>query len=140
MLKRMRPGRPSPAMIVAVIALVGAFGGSAVADEAVEFAKTKLINGKRIKNRTISASKVKRNTLGGTEINESKLAVVPNANRANSAATADRATTATTADSLGGTSSTGFVKSGASAGGDLTGTFPNPTVKPLTLHSVGGAG
>jgi hypothetical protein len=46
MLKRMRPGRPSPAMIVAIVALVGAFGGSAIADSAVDFAKSRLRNGK----------------------------------------------------------------------------------------------
>ena len=97
MFKRLRPGRPSPAMIVAIIALVFAFGGTSVADEAVDFAKTKLINGKRLKGRSVSGGKLKRNTIGGTEVNESKLAKVPSASNADKAKSADSATTATSA-------------------------------------------
>src|SRR5437773_587087 len=98
MLKRMRPGRPSPAMIVAIIALVGAFGGSAIADNAVDFAKSKLINGKRLKSRSVAGSKLKKDTLTGTEVNEGALGKVPsatNADKATNATNADKATNAT---------------------------------------------
>src|SRR6185312_1532155 len=97
MLKRMPSGRPSPAMIVAIIALIGALGGSAVADDAVDFAKSKLVNGKRLKSRSVSGNKLKRNTIGGTEINESKLGKVPSATNADKATNATNATNATSA-------------------------------------------
>jgi hypothetical protein len=43
-----RRNRPSPAMIVAVLALLGAFGGSAIAGDAVQIART--ISGSKLKN------------------------------------------------------------------------------------------
>jgi hypothetical protein len=111
MLQRLRPRRPSPAMLVAMIALVVAFGGSAIADSAVDLAKSRLINGKKIKPRTIRGNRVKRDTLTGKEISESKLAVVPNANKANSATTAktaDNATTASNANAVNGVTESQF--------------------------------
>jgi hypothetical protein len=62
-------------MVVALLALFVALGGSAYA--------VSQINGKQIKNRTIAAKKIVKNTLTGTEINESKLGQVPNAQHAN---------------------------------------------------------
>lgn len=59
--------RPSPAMIVAFIALFVAMSG-------VGYTAKKL-NGKRIKSRSIAGSKMKRDTITGTEVNESKLAL-----------------------------------------------------------------
>lgn len=56
---------PSPAMVVALVALFVALAGSG-------YAAAKL-NGKKIKNRTVTGKKLKRNTVGGTEINESRL-------------------------------------------------------------------
>jgi hypothetical protein len=67
-------GRPSPAMAVALVALFVAAGGSS-------YAAVKL-NGKDIKNRTIAAKKLKRNTLGGVEIDESRLGRVASADNA----------------------------------------------------------
>jgi hypothetical protein len=95
MLKRIPLRRPSPAMIVAMIALVGAFGGSAIADEAVQISK--LIKGSKIKKRSIAGNRLKRDTLGGTEINESKLGKVPSAKNADAAASAQEARNATNA-------------------------------------------
>lgn len=112
MLQRMRPQRPSAAMIVAVIALVAALGGSAVADDAVQFAKSKVINGSKIKKKSIAGSKLKNNTVTGTQVNESKLAKVPSATKADSAT---KATSATNADTLDGVDSAGFARTGASA-------------------------
>jgi hypothetical protein len=102
MLNRMRPGRPSPATFIAMIALVGAFGGPALADDAVELAKKKLISGKKIKKRSIQGNRLKRNTLTGTEIRESKLGKVPTAKDADHAINADVATTAGNANAVNG--------------------------------------
>src|SRR5437762_672683 len=101
MLKRLRPMRPSPAMIVAMIALVGMFGGTAIAGQAVDLAKKKLIDGSKIKTRSISGSKLKRNTVSGTEVDESKLAKVPSASNADRATSATNATNATSATNAG---------------------------------------
>jgi hypothetical protein len=142
MLQRLRPRRPSPAMLVAMIALVVAFGGSAIADSAVDLAKSKLINGKKIKPRTIRANRVKRDTLTGKEINESKLAVVPNANKANSATTAktaDNATTASNANAVNGVTESQFTV-GRSAEGSCdpsSSTFVSCASVTLTLPRTG---
>jgi hypothetical protein len=74
----MRP-RISYANVVSTLALVLALGG-------VSYAAVK-INGKNIKDRTVTAKKIKKNSLGGTEINEGKVGKVP------SAASADNANT-----------------------------------------------
>jgi hypothetical protein len=75
---------------MASIAVFVALGGGAYA--AVH------VNGKDIKNHTITGKKIKRNTLGSKQIKESRLGEVPSARRAQSAATADSAATASTAD------------------------------------------
>jgi hypothetical protein len=93
-MRHFRFGRPSPAMVVAVIALVGAFGGSALAGQAVDFAKSKLVSGKKIKKRSIAGNRLRRNTVTGTEVNEAKLGKVPRARRADSATSATSASTA----------------------------------------------
>jgi hypothetical protein len=65
---------PSPAMIVAVIALVVALAGTAYAAQT--------INGGAIKKQTIGGGKLKQKTLTGFQINTNKLGVVPAAKRA----------------------------------------------------------
>lgn len=66
--------RPSPAMVVALIALVAALAGTAYAAQT--------INGGAIKKQTIGAGKLKKKTLTGYQINTNKLGVVPSAQRA----------------------------------------------------------
>src|SRR4249919_1631663 len=66
--------RPSPAMIVALIALAVALGGTAYAAQS--------INGGAIQKQTIGAGKLKHKTLTGYQINTNKLGVVPSAKRA----------------------------------------------------------
>lgn len=80
---------PSPAMVVALLALFVALGGSGYA--AVQ------LNGKSIKNATIAGKKLKRNTVTGRQIRESTLATVRNAN------------------SLGGRAATGYLQTGGTA-------------------------
>lgn len=69
-----RKRRPSPAMVVAVIALVVALAGTAYAAQS--------INGGAIKKQTIGGGKLKKKTLTGFQINTNKLGVVPSAKRA----------------------------------------------------------
>jgi hypothetical protein len=92
-------------MVVALIALLGAFGGSALADQAIDLARVKLLSGSRIKPHSISGNRLKRNTLAGAQIRESKLAKVPSARRADFAGNATTASHATTADSARNASS-----------------------------------
>jgi hypothetical protein len=94
-MKRLLRHRPSPAMIVAVIALFLAMGGVGYAAATIRSGdvvnntlrsrdiRNNTVLGKDIRNRTIRGRDVRRNTLDGTRINESRLGVVP------SAATAD---------------------------------------------------
>lgn len=88
--------RPTPAMGVALLALVVALGGSAYAVSGVD--------GRSLVNRSVPAAKVKRNALGGAEINEARLERVP---RAAAALRADTATSATTAMSAAVATSAG---------------------------------
>jgi hypothetical protein len=69
-----RNRRPSPATVVAVIALIAALAGTAYAAQS--------INGGAIKKQTIGGGKLKKKTLTGFQINTNKLGVVPAAQRA----------------------------------------------------------
>jgi len=100
--------RPSPAMVVALAALVVALGG-------VGYAAV-TINGAQLENRSVPGKKLKNNTLGGAEIKESKLGKVP------TAAHADSATTATNSTALGGTSASRYVHRPVEAWREVTDT------------------
>lgn len=89
--------RPTPSMIVAIVALVMALGGTSYA--AVTF------SGKSIKKRSMPADRIVSNALTGTQINERRLGTVPMASvakfadQAKNAGSADSARTAETAKS-----------------------------------------
>ncbi len=89
MRNKMKWRRPSPAMIMALIALFVAFGGTV-------YAGTK-ISGKTIRKNSEPGNRIKKDTVTGKQVKESTLGQVPSAAAANSATTA---TTATTARSL----------------------------------------
>jgi hypothetical protein len=94
-----RPGRrwpqpPSSSMVVALIALVIAMGGSAYA------AVRATINGSELQNRSVAGIKLERQTVTGAEINKSELGQVPSAVHASLAANAD---------ALGGVPAAGLV-------------------------------
>jgi hypothetical protein len=85
--------RPTPSMLVALLALVMAMAGTGYA--------AVTISGKSLKKRSVPANRVIPNALGGRQINESKLDPVPaalQAANADKAKTADSATTADTAN------------------------------------------
>jgi hypothetical protein len=73
MLQKLRPRRPAPAMVVALVALVAAFGGTAYA--------AGQINGNSIQKQSIGGGKLKKQTLTGYQINVNKLGEVPLAKR-----------------------------------------------------------
>jgi hypothetical protein len=87
--------RPSPAMVIAIVALVSSFAGPAIADQASVIAAK--LNGSKIKARSIPGSALRNNTITGKQVKESKLGKVPSAKKADSATNANSATNATNA-------------------------------------------
>lgn len=104
--------RPSPAMVIALIALFVAMGGVSygVATGSIDSREIKNntvksgdlrnndIRGKDIRSSTIGGSDVASNTLKGADIDESSLGKVPSATNADKATTADRVDTIVTVD------------------------------------------
>ena len=73
----LRPSRPSPAMLVAILALVVAMSGSAVAVSAARHSGDTLIS-----KRSLSGNRLRHNTVTGKEVSEQKLGQVPRASLA----------------------------------------------------------
>lgn len=133
--------RVSPAMGVAMIALVLSLGGTSFAQGAAS-KLGKLISGSKIKRGSIPGDRlvkggvpgdrIKSNSITGKQINEKTLGTVPSATRAQRVTLADRATNAqraTNADNalaLGGTAAAGylsFASRGIPSGTTVTGAF-----------------
>jgi hypothetical protein len=98
-MRRLLQSRPSPAMVVALIALFVALGGSGYA--AIS-----------IKNGSLPGKKLKRNSVTGKQVKESTLAKVRRATNADTAANALVATRAANAGQLDGLSRSDFVRRG----------------------------
>ena len=80
---------PSPAMVVALAALVMSLGGSAYALVITgKSIRNNSVTGKDIRNRSLTGSDIKRDRLGGGSIKESSLGAVPSAVSALNAGTA----------------------------------------------------
>ena len=89
--------RPTPATVIALVALGVALGGTATG-------ATVLLNGSRIKKASIPGNRLKRDSVTGKQIKESSLGNVPKATSATNAAhagTADSATNAANATHAG---------------------------------------
>jgi hypothetical protein len=69
----------------------------------------------------VGTSEVLNNSLTGSDILESSLGQVPSASNS---------------DSLGGTPAASYLKSGDTAGGDLTGTYPSPDIDAGTVGTA----
>ena len=95
-MRKFRPRRPSGSMLVALLALFVALGGSSYAALKITSSNIKngTIKGLDIHSSTITGSKLKKNTLTGTQINESRLGTVPSATSATNAVNATNATNA----------------------------------------------
>jgi hypothetical protein len=137
--------RPSPAMAVALVALLVALGGTAYAGITIP---NNSVGTKQLKNRAVTTKKIKNGTVTASKINTSGL-TVPNALHANSADTAGSATDATNATNatdatmLGGETASAFFPANRVFSSGLTtisntGTTPTPsnimTVGPLTVQ------
>lgn len=149
-MKRALVRRPSPSMVVAIIALVFAASGTAIA-------ATKLVNGnKLIKKGTLSGNRLEKHTLTGTQINLNELGTVPNAQQAESAVTATNAMNAVNAENATTATSTNDLRTWfqtASAGqtvqlltigpftftGACTGTSGDPTAQTEVATSESGS-
>jgi hypothetical protein len=93
-----RIGRPSPALVVALIALVAATQGSAIANGVKGLAaKTTPVSGSVIKKNSLPANRIKNNSITGAQVNKAKLGKVPSAANADTATTAQKALTAVAA-------------------------------------------
>jgi hypothetical protein len=96
-MKSLKTHAPSPAMLVAIIALIASFSGTAWAASKISGSQIKkssipgnrlkksTITAKQIKKGTITAKQLKRHTLTGGQIDLSKLGVVPESAHAASA-------------------------------------------------------
>lgn len=87
-------GRPSPAMVVAVIALIVALGGTAVAAHTLKLPKNsvgtrqlkrKAVTTGKLANNAVNGAKVANGSLTGADINLGALGKVPSAGTADSA-------------------------------------------------------
>ena len=101
--------RPSPALVVSLIALFVALGGTVYAATKIDGKsikpkslpgnrlKLKSVAGNRLKPGAIGAGQLAPNSIGGKQINEANLGQVPNAVHADNADSAIEAQTALTA-------------------------------------------
>lgn len=99
--------RPSPAMVVALIALVCALTGTAWAalgknSVGTKQLKSNAVTTAKIKKEAVTSKKVKKHSLTGKNIDLAKLGTVPSATNATNAVNAVNATNATTAGTAGG--------------------------------------
>lgn len=105
--------RPSPSMVVALVALFLSLGGVSygVATGSIgsRDIKNNAVRGKDIRNRTLSGIEIKHNSLGGAQVKEDTLGKIP------SAASADSAASAQDAQTLGGSPASAFARTGAEA-------------------------
>ena len=93
--------RPSPAMVVALIALFVAMGGVSygVATGTIDSREIKnnSVRSRDLRNHSVTGKDIRQNSLGGAEIKESSLGQVPSAARSGSATSATNAKSASNA-------------------------------------------
>jgi hypothetical protein len=123
--------RPSPAMIVAMIALIAAVSGSAYAALSKNSVGTK-----QLKKGAVNTSDIKNNAVTGKKAKESSFGVVPSANSANTAGSANIANVAT---SFGGMTAQKIAPFTLGNGGTQTvGTFGPFTLTATCAINQGG--
>lgn len=125
-MSKLRGKRPSPALVISILALFVALGGSAYAAKKIgtKEIKANAITTGKIKKNAVTTSKIKKEAVTGAKIKESSLGAVPNATHATSA---DNATTATNWSRY---STSGLKKA------NLGQTIPLGSVGPFTIEGV----
>ena len=105
--------RPTPALVVAIVALFAALGGTSYAAAKItgKMIENSTITGTDVKNRSLGPSDVKPESLTGGQINEAALGTVPHAANADSAVNAQTAAKAADADKIGGLAPTDLMLS-----------------------------
>jgi hypothetical protein len=99
-----RISRPSPALIVAIVALFMALGGTSYAALKVtgKNVQNSTLTGVDVKNKSLGPKEFKPDSLGGDQINEGLLGTVPSAQHAATADNATNAAKAADSDKVGG--------------------------------------
>jgi hypothetical protein len=124
-MKRFSLRRPSPSLLISLIALVISMGGTALAT-------TRLTDGdKLIAKHTLSGNRLRDHTLSGRQIDLSRLGKVPSATHADTAGTAANAISATNASHADTADSATTASTAANAlalGGDPASTFQHACV------------
>jgi hypothetical protein len=140
-MKRLLSRRPSPAMIVALLALFVALGGSSYA--AVKIGARDIQRGavgtRAIANNSIRSADIRNATVSGADVKDDSLtnADIDNANlNAKSAETAARATTATTATTAA-SASTANSATNADNAGKLDGLDSTDFTRPTCTSQTG---
>ncbi|HEY0318571.1 MAG TPA: hypothetical protein VGC49_09795 [Solirubrobacterales bacterium] len=96
-MKRVSSKRPSPALVISILALFVALGGSAYAANKIgtNDIKANAITAGKIKKNAVTTAKIKSNAVTGAKINEGTLGAVPNATNAVNAVNATNAVNST---------------------------------------------
>jgi hypothetical protein len=99
-MKRTRWRHPSPALVIACLALFVALGGTVLAATKIDGKKIKVksLPGNRLAIASVPGNRIAPHSLNGSQIKAETLAEVPNAAHASAADTARHAQTATAAD------------------------------------------
>jgi hypothetical protein len=137
--KRRLVGRPSPALVLACVALAVALSGTSYAafvlpanSVGAKQLRKSAVTSTKIAKGAVAGAKVKDDSLGGADILESSLGKVPFAAHADIATSATNAAYATSADSA---------RPSGAAGGALSGAYPSPLlVSAEPYHEVGAPG
>ena len=136
-MSKYRPRRPSAGLVVAVVALIMALGGTAYAGGLVPGKNT--VGSKKLKKNAVTTSKIKNGAVTGSKLNLTGV-TVPNANHANTADSATNANTANNAGALGGVPASGYTQSSCNS---LTGAIKgfahvnDAAVSTTTLSTAG---
>lgn len=96
-MSKLRGRRPSPSLVISILALFVALGGSAYAASKIgtKNIKNNAITSAKIKKNAVTTAKIRNGAVTGAKINAATLGTVPNAAHATSADTAGTATNAT---------------------------------------------
>jgi hypothetical protein len=71
LLRKLLSRRPSPALVIALVALVSSFAGPAIADEVARMAQS--VTGNDIRNNSVTGRDVRNNSLTGGDIRDNSL-------------------------------------------------------------------